>query len=252
MTDDARLWEVFLDIQAGLPRQGPGNAAATRRALSMCVGLPEAPAVLDIGCGPGLHSLILARDTGGHVTAVDLCRDYLDQLAARARAEGLADRIATLEADMAALPFQAARFDLIWAEASAYSMGVGAALKAWKPFLKPGGFLAFSDLCWVRADPSAEARAFFAAEYPDMRDVPATLALMRAAGLTPLGHFTLDEAAWWDDYYTPLEAKLPAMKAKYAGDEAALAVVAQSEAEIALRRDRPGDYGYEFFIGRRS
>ena len=32
MDDDARAMEVFMDVQRGLPRQGPGHDDATRRA----------------------------------------------------------------------------------------------------------------------------------------------------------------------------------------------------------------------------
>lgn len=247
-----RAFEIFLEAQRGLPRQGPGGADATRRALGLCAGLPAAPAILDIGCGPGMQSLTLARETGGHVTAVDLHREYLDQLRETARGAGLDRAVTVLRADMAALPFGPGGFDLIWSEGAAYIMGVAAALSAWTPLLKPGGYLAFSELSWTTARPSARAVAFFGDAYPPMRPVADTLGLLAGAGLTPIGHFTLEEAAWWDDYYTPLEAKLPALRAKYEGDAEALGVIAAIQGEIALRRDHGGDYGYEFFIGRKE
>jgi len=49
MEEDPRLFEVFLDIQRGLTRQGPGCEESTIEALSLCRGLPEYPVVLDIG-----------------------------------------------------------------------------------------------------------------------------------------------------------------------------------------------------------
>ena len=108
-----------------------------------------------------------------------------------------------------------------------------------------------SELAWLKPDPPAEAVAFFEAEYPAMTDIAGNLTRLRAAGLEPQGQFPLPDAAWWDDYYRPLEAKLPALRAKYAGDADALAVVETTAQEIDLRRRYGDSYGYVFLIGRR-
>jgi ubiquinone/menaquinone biosynthesis C-methylase UbiE len=51
--------------------------------------------VLDIGCGPGVFSLAMARMVGdeGQVIAADLQQAMLDRLSKHARAEGLESRI---------------------------------------------------------------------------------------------------------------------------------------------------------------
>ncbi|MBD3664316.1 SAM-dependent methyltransferase [Sulfitobacter aestuariivivens] len=49
--------------------------------------------VLDIGCGWGGMALTLARDFGVRVTGVTLSQNQLDRANARARAEGLEDRV---------------------------------------------------------------------------------------------------------------------------------------------------------------
>ena len=250
MDDDARLFDVFLDVQRGLPRQGPGCDEGTLKALSLCSGLPDRPAVLDIGCGPGMQTVTLARATHGRIAAVDLHREYLDDLKGLADAAGVAARIQALAADMNALPFRPRSFDLIWAEGSAYVMDFAKAMAAWKQLLKPGGWIAVTELVWLRPDPPAEAAAFFANEYPAMRDVEAVAASIRACGYQPLAHFTLPDAAWWEHYYTPLESKLPSLSEKYAGDEAATSVVETTRREIEIRRLFRDWYGYEFFIGR--
>ncbi len=61
---------------------------------------------------------------------------------------------------------------------------------------------------------------------------------------------TVPDAAWWDDYYTPLEARLPALRGRYANDPAALAVVESTAREIAMRRRYPQSYGYVLFAAR--
>jgi SAM-dependent methyltransferase len=81
---------AFIALHQGLPRQGPGSDATTRRLLGLAGPLPPRPRVLDIGCGPGRASLLLAQEAGAEVTALDLHQPFLDELtrAAAARAAG--------------------------------------------------------------------------------------------------------------------------------------------------------------------
>ena len=83
-----------------------------------------------------------------------------------------------------------------------------------------------------------------------MTDVASNLTRIRDAGYELVGHFRLPEAAWWDEYFGPLEAKLPALFQKYAGDDPALAIVDQTRREIDMRRRYPESFGYEFFVAQ--
>ncbi len=251
MEENTRLFEVFLDVQCGLPRQGPGCDESTLKALSLCSGLPEAPAVLDIGCGPGMQTVVLAKAVGGHVTAVDIHREYLNQLKERAEAAGTAERIEILAGDMKELPLPAERFDLIWSEGAAYIMGFEKALVEWKRFLKPRGCIAVTELVWLQPDPPTEVAEFFGNEYPAMTYVETNLTTIRACGYESRGHFTLPDTAWWEHYYAPLKAKLPLLRERYAGDGEALSVIDMTEREIEMRRRFRDWYGYEFFVGRK-
>ena len=248
MADEASTSDAFWEVMRGLPRQGVGSDTDTARALALCTDLPVAPRILDIGCGTGRQSLVLARATGGHVTAVDLHAPFLDELRANAASAGLSDRITTVQADMRELPFEAGTFDLVWSEGAAYAMGVAAALVAWRRSLRPGGYLALSDLVWTMVDRPAQAEAFFASGYPDMTDVDGSLARIADAGFELKGHFPLPESAWWDEYYTPLEVRLPALRERYRGDADAAAVIEQTAQEIDLRRHYRTSYDYQFFV----
>ena len=101
---------------------------------------------------------------------------------------------------MTALAFPPASFDLLWCEGAAYIMGVGAALRAWRPLLRPGGRAALSEAVWLRPDPPEPARRLFA-DYPAMGDVAAARDLVRRSGYRLLGDFVLPQAAWMADYY---------------------------------------------------
>jgi len=250
MADEHRRNATFHDIQRGLPRQGPGSKASTLRALGLCTDLPAHADVLDIGCGPGMQTIALAQALEEHIIAGDVSDEYLDQLDEAATSAGVRDRIEPRHLDMFELPFASGSFDLIWSEGAAYILGFGEAFVRWRRLLRPGGYMAVTELVWLTAEPPDEVATFFGQEYPAMTDIEANIATIEERGYHVLGHFTLPDAAWWDDYYTPLEAKLPGLRTKYAGDDEAIALVDMTAREIDMRRRYGDSYGYEFFVAQ--
>ncbi|MER7205020.1 class I SAM-dependent methyltransferase, partial [Streptomyces sp. NPDC000188] len=220
MTDNV-VRDAFFALHHGLPRQGPGSDSTTLRLLSFVGPLPERPRVLDLGCGPGRSALLLAAETGGEVTAVDLHEPFLDELRAAAKARGLADRIHPVNADMDELPYQDASFDLIWAESSAYSIGFDNALRRWKRLLAPGGSLVLTECEWTAADPSTEARAFWEPQYA-LRTGEENVRACTSAGYSVLGVHRQPESDW-DEYYGPLAERADATDPQAPGMAEALA-----------------------------
>jgi SAM-dependent methyltransferase len=231
--------ELLCELFESTPRQGPGSVETTRRALRLLPRSPRVERVLDLGCGTGGSTIVLAEDTGAHVVAVDIHRPFLKRLRARARQCGLADRITAIAADMANVPSLGAAFDLVWAEGSAYSIGFENALRRWRPLPRPGGCLVVTELVWFVAEPAERARAFFAREYPDMGDEATRIDQARSARYDLLASFRLP-ADDWHAYYAGLEAPLRE------------AVSRRGEHEIytAMRREQAiyeacgDDYGY--------
>ena len=228
-------WQALYE---GLDRAGPGSPEDTRRALAL-TGLSGRLRVLDIACGPGPASLVLLDALPeARVTATDLHEPFLAAATRRVAAAGQGARFRTVQADMAALPFPKASFDLLWCEGAAYILGVPQALAAWRPLLAPGGRLAFSEAVWLTDRPAPEASAIFAG-YPAMTDVPGTRARIAAAGWRLLGDFVLSRAAW-EGYYAPLEAR-----ARTLPDSAS---VRETRAEVDVWRRHGADYGYAFVV----
>jgi hypothetical protein len=60
----------------------------------------------------------------------------------------------------------------------------------------------------------------------------------------------LPEAAWWDDYYTPMQQQLVSLRGKYTGQQQALAVLDECQLEIDYYRDYSQYYGYEFIVAQ--
>jgi SAM-dependent methyltransferase len=59
------------------------------------------------------------------------------------------NKITTLEKSMDALDFDDETFDIIWSEGAIYIMGFETGVKQWRNFLKPGGYLAVSEITWL-------------------------------------------------------------------------------------------------------
>lgn len=241
--------QVFLDVHSQLPREGPGNRASTTRALEAAQPLPLGARVLDIGCGPGMQTLDLAElMPGAVIRAVDLRPANVTEAASRVRAAGLGERVTVEVADMQALPYPARTFDLIWCEGAAYVMGVADALESWRPLLAPDGRLAFTDLVWLTDAVPPELKRWWASAYPDMGSIARGLERARLAGYRILDHFVLPEAAWWDDYYGPMERRIEQLRPRYRDDKAANAVLEACQREIDYYRKWSAHYGYLFIV----
>ncbi len=251
MNDDNLLHSLMADLYGALPRQGPGSPASTRRAFEMLGRLPDNPLTLDIGCGTGGQTMELARLTNGHIIGLDIFDWTLDELSRKVVDAGLVGRVHTTQQSMLDMDFRPETFDLIWAEGSLYMMGFENALKACRGLLKPGGYLAATEICWLREEPPAELREFWQREYPDIKSVDDNLQLIGENGYELLGHFTLPDRAWWEEYYTPMRKRIPELRRKYAGSPDALALLDENETEMTLHKKYSKWYGYEFFVCRR-
>ena len=112
---------------------------------------------LDLGCGPGFFSIILAR-LGFAVDAVDMSTQMLVRAATNVTNAGVADQILFHEEDAAHLPFPDNSFDAIVMRNVTWLMRDPAAAYAeWHRVLAPGGKLLIFDANWYR--PKAPCRS---------------------------------------------------------------------------------------------
>lgn len=259
--DSERLPDFFYEIfDPSLPRLGPGDEASTLRALDIlrCAvsqrlnqSTARTARLLDLGCGNGAQTIVLARHTKGSILAVDNHQPYLDELQRRADAAGVSEKIQVSLRDMRSLGKGDGPFDLVWSEGALFVMGFREGLAACHALLTPGGGLAASEVCWLRPDPPAECRQFFAATYPSLADLETNLATIRACGYEVLGHFPQPESAWWEPYYHPLEARLRTLRGRYPGDVEKLSLSEEIEKEMDIYRRYSAFYGNVFFVMRR-
>ncbi|MGJ8545226.1 MAG: class I SAM-dependent methyltransferase [Sulfitobacter sp.] len=238
--DETTDLDAFFTLHRDLPREGPGAPADVAYAAGLA-GLAETARIADVGCGPGGDiAALLAAAPRGHVTALDKTPHFVE--AARSNwAED--DRVTVLRADMARI---ANSYDLIWCAGAVYFLGVTEALSAWRRALNPGGVIAFSEACWRTDSPSPRAAALWSSS-PAMSDQAGMNTRIAAAGYEVLGQRFISDAAW-EAYYTPLDARIAALRP---GADAALsAVLDAAEEEAACWRAQGSDFGYLLSVVR--
>ncbi len=245
-----RAAALFFELFSGLPRQGPGNPASTRRALGLVPDVGPRTRVLDIGCGTGAQTLVLAHSSPAHIVAVDNHPPFIHELSRKARRLAVADRLEARVADMRTLDFADGSFDVIWCEGAIYNVGVEAGLNDWRRLLRPDGHIALTEACWRRPDPPAECAAFWRREYPAIRGTSALLEVVGACGYETVEHFPLPPSAWWDDYYRPLQDNVTAFRERHRDEKDARELADQCQHEIDIWHAYSAFYGYEFLVLR--
>jgi ubiquinone/menaquinone biosynthesis C-methylase UbiE len=241
---------LFFEIFSGLPRQGPGDAASTLRALALVPGIGPETRVLDLGCGTGLQTRVLAQNSRARFVAVDNHAPCVDVLNREAQRLGIAGRLEARVGDMQQLDFASSSFDLIWCEGAIAMIGVESGLRGWRRLLVPGGHVAMTEVCWMKPDPPPECAAFWEREYPAIRDAPALLAVIDECGYETVSHFSLPPSSWWDDYYRPLQQNVTAFRERHRGEADAQELAEHVQREIDVWHAYSEFYSYEFFVMR--
>ncbi len=246
------LEKKFFEAFEGMSRMAPGSETSTQQAADLMNRRNEPLKILDIGCGNGVHSLLLAKlFPHAVITAIDNHGPFIETLNQSAASQGLSHRVKGQVADMFKMPFAAESFDLIWSEGAIYIIGFQRGLKEWKQLLKPDGILICSEAVWLKESPSPEIFDFWNAEYPEIDTVPAKLQQVTDAGYSNLGCFIMPSSDW-ELYYRPLEENLNRMKEKEGHLETVQEVTQALQHEIDLHRLYGNEYSYAFFIMKKG
>jgi arsenite methyltransferase len=144
----------FLDMQAhvGITKH-MGGIEATDELLSLC-HIGNAREVLNVGCGIGVGSAYIAKKYRCRVVGVDISEQMIAWSRRRAREERVEARVEFRTADVLDLPFEADRFDVVFAE----SVLVFVEDKAWAiqecvRVTRPGGYVGLNEGLWIEQPP---------------------------------------------------------------------------------------------------
>ena len=249
MTTPMTELDLIIDLQKNSERQGPGSKNDTLRALGL-LNLPTSNPlkVADLGCGSGGQTITLAKNLDAHITAVDLFPEFLDELNQTSQRLGLTDRILTLEKSIDDLPFKTNTFDLIWSEGAIYNMGFENGIKKWREYLKPGGYLAVSEITWTTNTRPKEIEDFWKSEYAEIDTAANKIKQLENNGYALVGYFYLNHDSWMQTYYKPLQAMFPDFLQRNANSELARHVVKAHQLEIDLYQKYKAYYSYGFYM----
>jgi demethylmenaquinone methyltransferase/2-methoxy-6-polyprenyl-1,4-benzoquinol methylase len=160
MPDEERVTSVFRDIARVYD---PMNRVLTfgqwgrwQRAFEAMAPLRAGMRVLDVGCGTGDLTLIVARRLGdsGRVVGLDLTPEMLIVAREKVAASGLGSRIELVQGNALELPFPDASFDAVTAGFSLRNMAdLDGALREMHRVLRPGGFCLSLDVSKPTARP---------------------------------------------------------------------------------------------------
>lgn len=243
--------EIICEYFSGVERQGPGSPEVTVKALSFIDNLNSDSQIVDLGCGTGGQTMVLAQNTPGHITGIDLFPKFIELFKANAERLNLKDRVKGVTGSMDNLTFNDEELDLIWSEGAIYNIGFERGLKELKRFLKTGGYIAVSEATWFTDDRPDEIEKFWLEEYPEIDTMPVKVAQMQNAGYIPVANFILPENCWTEHFYIP---QIPASKeflAKHQGNKPAEDLVANMRHEAELYDKYKQYYGYVFYIGKK-
>jgi ubiquinone/menaquinone biosynthesis C-methylase UbiE len=240
-------FDIFFEIHKDLPREGSGRDEYTQKAFEMIPPIKK-PKILDIGCGPGLQTIKIAKLSNGNITGIDIHQPYLDKLEKTAKKENLGDRIKVINQSMFEIDFPDEYFDIIWAEGSIFIIGFERGLVEWKKYIKPNGYLAVHEMTWLKDNPPEEIEKYWQQVYPAISTIENNLKIIEKCGYKILGYFPLPDDAWWELYYDPLEKRLEKLRKKFKNNTKALEMICEEQKEIDLYRKYHQWYGSVFYV----
>ncbi|HSG17833.1 MAG TPA: class I SAM-dependent methyltransferase [Anaerolineae bacterium] len=146
----------FLDMQAAIGvSKHIGGFEATIELLSLC-HIGDAHEVLNVGCGIGVGSTYIAKKYDCHVTGVDISEKMIEWSRRRAKEEKVEAKAKFRTANVGELPFEANRFDVVFAESVLIFVEDKAqAIRECVRVTRPGGYVGINEGFWT-VQPSAE------------------------------------------------------------------------------------------------
>ena len=137
----------FMAKEIGISVLHPGGLRETRKLAQHCK-VNSKQKILDLGCGKGSTSILLAKNYGCHVVGVDIDEELLSDARITARKRNLDELTEFRYADIENLPFEDNTFDGAIAQAVLIFTDKEKTLHEVSRVVKPGGFFGAIELSW--------------------------------------------------------------------------------------------------------
>lgn len=244
--------ELLIDLHQHNDRQGPGGTLETERAITLAaLDKSQHLKIADLGCGTGASTLCLADKLNADIIAVDFIPEFIEILRRNAAASNLSQHIHPKVGSMDDLAFAHNELDVIWSEGAIYNIGFEQGIHDWRPFLKPKGVLAVSEITWLTDHRPDEIQSYWDTQYPEIDTASAKIKLLEEAGYTPLGYFVLPEHCWLENYYQPLQSRFDEFLSCHVNSDDARALVEAEKQEIKVFEKFKAYFSYGFYIARK-
>ncbi|WP_434778948.1 class I SAM-dependent methyltransferase [Neisseria sp. Ec49-e6-T10] len=243
--------DLIIESHVGLQRQGPGSSEMTLKALSFLDNTDQISQIVDLGCGSGGQTMVLAQNLAGSITGVDISPDLINVFNDNAKKINLQERVKGVVGTIEELSFLKGEFDLVWSEGVIDSIGFEKALAYWNGFLKKNGYVVVTCPSWLTDEHPTVIEKFWSDVGSKLDTIGHNISSMQKAGYSFIAAFTLPEKCWTDNYFIPRGAAEKALLEKYAGNKTVEAYVKEARHEVDLYSEYKQFYGYVFYIGRK-
>ena len=251
MENEPSIIDLIIETHIGLERQGPGSSEMTIKALSFLDNLDKNPRVLDLGCGTGGQTMVLAQNIDGNITGIDQFPNFINVFNNNAKKLNLQERVSGIVGSMENLSFLKDEFDLIWSEGAIDNIGFEKGLNYWNSFLKKNGYVVVTCPSWFINEYPAEVEKFWGDAGIVLDTIANNISIMQNAGYIPIATFILPEKCWTDNYFIPRETAEKILLEKYTGNKTVETYIEDEKYEMELYSKYKQYYGYVFYIGKK-
>ena len=189
----------------------------------------ECPRILDIGCGSGVPTIVLANLIDGEIIGIDTNQRLLDRFKNKVEKLGLSNRVFIKNCSLFDMDFPDESFDVIWAEGSVNVIGFEKALKDWRFLLKSGGFLVVHD---------------------GVKTIATKLNKLPDFGFVLVNHFVLPENVWID-YFERLQRQINEWR-KNAKSPESLNLIERYQNDVNLFKKNPKENVSGFYLFQKT
>ena len=152
---------------------------------------------------------------------------------------------------MEELSFKENEFDLIWSEGAIYIMGFEKGIKEWKRFIKPGGYIAVSEITWLTDKRPKELEEYWMNECPEIDTAANKIRLLEKHGYIPTAYFVLPQYCWMENYYDPIQKTYLKLLDKHGHSDYIKEFIENDKKEIHLYEKYKDYYSYGFYIAQK-